>query len=128
MKCTCEDWSVSWWQVMKGIDFLAAHTRGEGYEGKQFLFCQWCGSGLVDDRLDMPSPHLTPEQIAERKEFDRLKPEPREEGQIALEIGSQIRIHQSQRDAAYAQGDMEEGGKHIRKIGELMALRKGRSA
>ena len=50
-KCNCEDWEPNIEIINGMINTQAAHSWGnkDGYEGKPFDFCPWCGERLVDD-------------------------------------------------------------------------------
>lgn len=53
IKCTCEDWGPN----IKIINDITMHAymawgNKNGWDGKIFEFCPWCGSELKDDVED----------------------------------------------------------------------------
>ena len=49
LECNCQDW-------INNIDkldapFILAWTHGMSYDGKEFMFCPWCGQELMNREL-----------------------------------------------------------------------------
>jgi len=49
MICYCEDWEPNIELVNEPLGLWNAHG-GNGYEGKQFVYCPWCGMHLRSER------------------------------------------------------------------------------
>ena len=50
-KCTCEDWEPNIRKINDIISMYANMACGnkDGWDGKFFEFCPWCGSKLKED-------------------------------------------------------------------------------
>lgn len=50
MKCNCKDWKENNDKLSAGFSLLFARNPDtyKGYEGKQFIYCPWCGERLKE--------------------------------------------------------------------------------
>lgn len=50
MECDCQDWRENIDRVEMPIVLQAIRTSTAGYDGKQFVYCPWCGRGLRESK------------------------------------------------------------------------------
>lgn len=68
MECNCKDWKNNLPRVNAGFALEAIHG-GQGYTGKTFVYCPWCGKKLDEDKTSIEQ-QFEDESRAEMYEVD----------------------------------------------------------
>ena len=48
--CNCKDWKENLPKLNKPWGLYVAHG-GDGYDGKQFIYCPWCGKKIREEKF-----------------------------------------------------------------------------